>query len=156
MDRRDCVARRMAKPERMGKTRAKRAALERKNSNMGATQMTKIAKTEAMRREATKSLFPLIGYAAASGPLLSFAATSGCCGAARQTGLSRILQHFCWLKRRCADFSSIRRIYVKTTNQYGTRGSHTEYLEAPEAHHCWLYFTSPSTRTTSMLALWAA
>jgi hypothetical protein len=36
----------------MGKTRAKRAALERNNSNMGATQMTKIAKTEATRREA--------------------------------------------------------------------------------------------------------
>jgi hypothetical protein len=62
----------MAKLDRMGKTRAKRAALERKNSNMGATQMTKIAKTEAMRREATNSLFPLIGYAAASGPERTF------------------------------------------------------------------------------------
>jgi hypothetical protein len=48
----------MAKLDRMGKTRAKRAALERKNSNVGATQMTKIAKTEATRREATNSLFP--------------------------------------------------------------------------------------------------
>jgi hypothetical protein len=36
-------------------------------------------------------------------PLLPFTSTSGCCGAARQTGLSCILQHFCWLKRRCAD-----------------------------------------------------
>jgi hypothetical protein len=34
------------------------------------------------------------------GPLLSFASTKGCCGAARRTGLSCILQHFCWLKRR--------------------------------------------------------
>jgi hypothetical protein len=36
----------------MGKTRAKRAALERNNANMGATQMTEIAKTEAKLREA--------------------------------------------------------------------------------------------------------
>jgi hypothetical protein len=36
----------------MGKTWAKWAALERNNSNMGATQMTKIAKTVATRREA--------------------------------------------------------------------------------------------------------
>jgi hypothetical protein len=33
--------------------------------------------------------------------------TSGCCGAARRTGLSCILQHFCWLKRRCADKASV-------------------------------------------------
>ena len=39
----------------------------------------------------------------AYGPLLSFASTSGCCGAVRRTGLSCILQHFCWLKRQCAD-----------------------------------------------------
>jgi hypothetical protein len=36
----------------MGKTRAKRAALERNNANMGATQMTEIAKTEAKPRKA--------------------------------------------------------------------------------------------------------
>jgi hypothetical protein len=42
----------MAKLDGRGKARAKRAALERNNSNMGATQMTKIAKTEATRREA--------------------------------------------------------------------------------------------------------
>jgi hypothetical protein len=29
-----------------------------------------------------------------NGPLLPFTSTSGCCGAARRTGLSCILQHF--------------------------------------------------------------
>jgi len=38
-----------------------------------------------------------------NGPLLPFTSTSGCCGAARRTGLSCTMQHFCWLKRRCAD-----------------------------------------------------
>jgi hypothetical protein len=38
-----------------------------------------------------------------NGPLLPFTSTSGCCGAARRTGLSCILQYFFWLKRRSAD-----------------------------------------------------
>jgi hypothetical protein len=35
----------------------------------------------------------------ANGPLLPFTSTSGCCGAARRTGLSCIMQHLFWLKR---------------------------------------------------------
>ena len=45
-----------------------------------------------------------------NGPLLPFTSTSGCCGAARRTGLSCIMQHFCWLKRRCAGQSRPMRL----------------------------------------------
>jgi hypothetical protein len=39
----------------------------------------------------------------ASGPLLPFTATSRCCGAARRSGHSCIVQHFLRVKRRPAD-----------------------------------------------------
>jgi hypothetical protein len=37
-----------------------------------------------------------------NGPLRTLNCLPSCCGAARRTGLSCIMQHFCWLKRPCA------------------------------------------------------
>jgi hypothetical protein len=38
-----------------------------------------------------------------TGPMETSSDHLGCCSAARHCGHSCILQHFCWLKRRCAD-----------------------------------------------------
>jgi hypothetical protein len=51
------------------------------------------------------------------GPELPFTSTSGCCGAARRTGLLCILQHFCWLKRRCADIATVQRPEANGSNE---------------------------------------
>lgn len=44
----------------------------------------------------------------AHGPLLPFTSTWGCCSAARHCRHSCILQHFCKLKRRCADKAAVQ------------------------------------------------
>jgi len=49
----------------------------------------------------------VVAFQGVIGPELPLTTTSGCCGAARHCGHSCILQHFCWLKRRCADIAAI-------------------------------------------------
>jgi hypothetical protein len=48
-----------------------------------------------------------VARTAQTGPKETSGNHLGCCSAARQSGHSCILQHFCWLKRRCADGAAI-------------------------------------------------
>jgi hypothetical protein len=70
-----------------------------------------------------------------NGPLPPLATTSKCCSAARHCGHSCILQHFCWLKRRCEDEAAFcscgycwRSICSRT--QHGNFGGAAIFTEA--------------------------